>query len=56
MATADDTERRGKAMLASQRAKEEAEAKGEKPKSRLAIFPLSYKDTFSQWVRCVQGI
>jgi hypothetical protein len=40
-----------KAMLASQRAKQEAEARGEKPKSRFAnLFPLTYKETFSQWV------
>ena len=51
MASTDETPRGGKAVLASQRAKEEAEAKGEKPKSRFAnIFPLSYKETFNQWV------
>ena len=51
MATADDSTRGGKPVLASQRTKEEAEARGEKPRSRFAnVFPLSYKETFTQWV------
>ena len=52
MASTDETTRGGKPVLASQRAKEEAEARGERPRSRFAnVFPLSYKETFSQWVR-----
>lgn len=35
-------------MLARQRAKEEAEASGQKP-SKSGYFPLSYREGFSQW-------
>ena len=53
MSAEDDVSSRSQqSPLASQRAKQQAEAEGKKTSRFAGVFPLGYKDTFSQWV-CV---